>query len=252
LKGGRRVANLVVCPTTLTYNWRSEISKFFPSEELSVFVYEHQRSGEIKSLAKQGALDILIVSYDRVRSLDFAPLLQVPYHFLVLDEGHLIKNPKTKTTIACKSIQAERKIVLSGTPIQNKVSELWSIFDFLMPNFLEDEKVFNSRYNQYLTSNIKKLSEKLEETQSFVHALNSLKSRIKPFILRRTKEGVLKDLPPKIIQDYPCEMPLLQERMYKEILDVHCPIGDSQERALPTPDQKKKGSQVMQNMILHR
>jgi TATA-binding protein-associated factor len=96
--------------------------------------------------------------------------------------------------------------VLTGTPLQNKVSELWSIFDFLMPNFLEDEKVFNSKYNQFLTSNLNKLSEKLEETQNFIQALKSLKKRIAPFILRRTKTEVLKDLPPKVIQDFDCEM----------------------------------------------
>ena len=96
-------------------------------------------------------------------------------------------------------INCEKKLALSGTPLQNKVSELWSIFDFLIPGFLEEETVFNKKYNQYLTTNMKKLSEKLEETQSFVEALKSLKKRISPFILRRTKDQVLKELPPKII-----------------------------------------------------
>ena len=87
-----------------------------------------------------------------------------------------------------KSLQTEKKLVLTGTPLQNKVSELWSIFDFLMPGFLEEETVFNKKYNQYLAGNIKRLSEKLEETQAFVEALKSLKKRIAPFILRRTKD----------------------------------------------------------------
>ena len=103
-------------------------------------------------------------------------------------------------------INCEKKLALSGTPLQNKVSELWSIFDFLIPGFLEEETVFNKKYNQYLTTNMKKLSEKLEETQSFVEALKSLKKRISPFILRRTKDQVLKELPPKIIQDVVCKM----------------------------------------------
>ena len=75
-----------------------------------------------------------------------------------------------------------------------------------MPDFLEEEAVFNKMYNKYLTANIKKMSENLEETQSFINALQSLKRRIAPFILRRTKEQVLKELPPKVIQDYPCSM----------------------------------------------
>ena len=124
----------------------------------------------------------------------------------MLDEGHRIKNSKAQVTLCTKAIKAERKLVLTGTPLQNKVSELWSIFDFLMPNFLETEKVFNSKYNQFLTSNLNKLSEKLEETENFVQALKSLKKRVAPFILRRTKQEVLKDLPPKVIQDYECSM----------------------------------------------
>lgn len=82
-----------------------------------------------------------------------------------------------------------------------------------------------------MTTNIKKLSEKLEETQNFVSALNSLKNRIKPFIMRRTKEEVLKDLPPKIIQDYACEMSDLQQEIYSKILEVHYPIGNKEERS---------------------
>ncbi len=100
------------------------------------------------------------------------------FFYLVLDEAHIIKNSKAKITQSVKMIKCEKKLALSGTPLQNKVSELWSIFDFLMPGFLEEETVFNKKYNQYLTANIKKLSEKLEETQSFVEALKSLKKRI--------------------------------------------------------------------------
>ena len=93
-----------------------------------------------------GQLDIIITSYERARNeIDF--LSQINFFYVVLDEGHRIKNAKSKTTRAIKSLSAERKLVLSGTPLQNKVSELWSIFDFLMPNFLEEEGVFNKLYN---------------------------------------------------------------------------------------------------------
>ena len=90
-------------------------------------------------------------------------------------------------------------MALSGTPLQNKVSELWSLFDYLMPDFLEEETVFNKTYNKYLTANLKRMQEKLDETQSFIEALKGLKRRIAPFILRRTKEQVMKELPPKVI-----------------------------------------------------
>lgn len=91
-------------------------------------------------------MDIIVISYERARG-DIATLSQIPFFYLVLDEGHRIKNAKSKVTISAKSLQAERKLVLTGTPLQNRVSELWSIFDFLMPNFLEEEKTFNQRYN---------------------------------------------------------------------------------------------------------
>lgn len=114
--------------------------------------------------------------------------------------------------------------MLTGTPLQNKVSELWSIFDFLMPGFLEEESVFNKKYNQYLAGNIKRLSEKLEETQAFVEALKSLKKRIAPFILRRTKDQVLKELPPKIIQDVVCKMTSFQEYVHG-LVEKNFPIS---------------------------
>ncbi len=82
----------------------------------------------------------------------------------MLDEVHKIKNSKTVVTLAVKQLNCQRKLALSGTPLQNRVSELWSLFDFIMPEFLEDEPTFNKMYNKYLTGNIKKMGEKLEET----------------------------------------------------------------------------------------
>jgi len=98
-----------------------------------------------------------------VRS-DIQAFKKIPFFYTVLDEAHIIKNPKSKVSQAVKDLNCEKKIILTGTPLQNRVSELWSIFDYLMPGFLEEETVFNKKYNQYLTTNIKKLSEKLEET----------------------------------------------------------------------------------------
>jgi len=106
---------------------------------------------------------VLIISYEKLRN-DVENLKTIQFFYLIVDEAHIIKNSKAKTTLAVKAINAEKKIALSGTPLQNRVSELWSLFDFLMPGFLEEEQIFNRKYNQYLTSNIKKLSEKLEET----------------------------------------------------------------------------------------
>lgn len=107
--------------------------------------------------------DLVIMNYEKV-SGSAEMLSNCEFFFLVLDEAHKIKNAKAKLTQAIKKLTAERKLVLSGTPLQNRVSELWSLFDFIMPDFLEEESVFNKMYNKYLTANIKKMQDKLDET----------------------------------------------------------------------------------------
>ena len=204
---GVKPISLIVCPTSITHNWHAEVHKFFSVSGFTSEVYEgtSTQKGDILSRAKAKKFDVLVVSYEKLRN-DVKQFLEVEFFYAILDEAHIIKNSKAKITLAVKQLKCDKKLILTGTPLQNRVSELWSIFDFLLPGFLEEENVFNRKYNQYLTTNIKKLSEKLEETQSFVDALKSLKKRIEPFVLRRTKLEVLKELPPKVIQDVLCKM----------------------------------------------
>ena len=111
--------------------------------------------------------DIVIINYEKVKAC--LPVFErFKFFYLVLDEAHKIKNPKSVITQNVKSLHADRKLILSGTPLQNRVSELWSLFDFLMPNFLEEESTFSKLYNKYLTGNIKKMQEKLEDTETFI------------------------------------------------------------------------------------
>ena len=191
-----RPVNLVICPTTLTFNWLHEVEKFFLDQKVAVI--EGGPAERDLLLSSLHEYDVVIVNYEKVKSC-LPAFLKQEFFYLVLDEAHKIKNSKSLITQSVKQLKASRKLVLSGTPLQNRVSELWSLFDFLMPDFLEEEAVFNKMYNKYLTGNIKKMQEKLEETESFIQALKSLKRRIAPFILRRTKEQVLKELPPKVI-----------------------------------------------------
>jgi TATA-binding protein-associated factor len=138
-----------------------------------------------------------------------------------LDEAHIIKNPKSKVYQCVKKIQSERRIILTGTPIQNNVMELWTLFDFLMPGFLGSENDFEIKYHKKIHTNIKKLNleEKLQE-KIFQTSLLDIRRRIKPFILRRLKQDVLKELPDKIIQDYICEMTPIQKDLHKFIEDM--------------------------------
>lgn len=196
--------SLVVCPSTLIHNWNNEIKKFFDESELKGDVFEEGIKGrDYKHLKTKviPKIDILIISYEKIRAhSEF--FKDIKFLYIILDEAHLIKNSKSLTTQAIKSLQADRKLILTGTPLQNRVTELWSIFDFLMPGFLEDEQVFNKKYTKYLSTNLKKIGDNEKETEQFLKSIQNLRERIAPFILRRTKENVMKELPPKILQDY--------------------------------------------------
>ncbi|KAJ1494029.1 SNF2 family N-terminal domain-containing protein, partial [Baffinella frigidus] len=151
---------------------------------------------------------VVITSYDTLRNeIDF--LGKFNFCYCVLDEGHVIKNGKSKTTQAVKTVRAQHRLLLSGTPIQNNALELWSLFDFLMPGFLGTEKHFNQAYSKpILMSRGAKCTSKAAEAGAL--ALEALHRQVLPFMLRRTKASVLSDLPPKIIQDYYCDLSPLQ------------------------------------------
>lgn len=147
-----KVTNLVVCPTSLTYNWLSEINKFFTG--IKAAVLEGQDRAYL--LEQAAEYDVFIINYEKVKG-SLQQLQAVNFFYVVLDEAHKIKNSKSVITQAVKQLNCQRKLALSGTPLQNRVSELWSLFDFIMPDFLEDETTFNKMYNKYLTGNIKKM-----------------------------------------------------------------------------------------------
>ncbi|KAG7125769.1 TATA-binding protein-associated factor mot1 like [Verticillium longisporum] len=158
--------------------------------------------------------DIVITSYDVCRN-DVDILAQYNWNYIVLDEGHLIKNPKAKITMAVKRFPSNHRLILTGTPIQNNVLELWSLFDFLMPGFLGAEKVFLDRFAKPIAaSRFSKASSKEQEAGAL--AIEALHKQVLPFLLRRLKEEVLNDLPPKILQNYYCDMSDLQRKLFDD------------------------------------
>lgn len=154
------------------------------------------------------------MSYEILRN-DIGQLSRFHFNYCILDEGHIIKNPKTKITQAVKSIHAMHRLILSGTPIQNNVLELWSLFDFLMPGFLGTERQFNERFGKPILASRDAKSSSKEQEQGAL-AMEALHKQVLPFLLRRMKEDVLHDLPPKIIQDYYCELSDLQKSLYED------------------------------------
>ncbi|GJJ12235.1 hypothetical protein Clacol_006476 [Clathrus columnatus] len=209
--------SIVICPPTLTGHWTHEISKYTTNLRPVAYVGPAKERAKLLSMLSQ--FDVVITSYEVVRN-DIANLANLNWHYCILDEGHVIKNAKTKLTKAVKQLQAHHRLILSGTPIQNNVLELWSLFDFLMPGFLGSESSFYERFGKpILSSRDGKASAK--NTEAAALALEALHKQVLPFLLRRLKEDVLNDLPPKIIQDYYCELSDVQKQLYDDFSQSH-------------------------------
>ncbi|XP_006458226.1 hypothetical protein AGABI2DRAFT_183309 [Agaricus bisporus var. bisporus H97] len=202
--------SLIICPPTLTGHWYYEILKYV--EKLKPILYTGNSRERTKLIPRLAQFDVVITSYEVVRN-DIANLEHLNWLYCILDEGHVIKNSKTKLTKAVKCVRAQHRLILSGTPIQNNVLELWSLFDFLMPGFLGTESSFNERFGKPILAN---RDGKAKNGEAAALALEALHKQVLPFLLRRLKEDVLHDLPPKIIQDYYCELSDLQKHLYDD------------------------------------
>ncbi|KAH0494125.1 hypothetical protein TgHK011_000757 [Trichoderma gracile] len=208
----RRLPSLIVCPPTLSGHWQQEIKTYAPFLSVTAYVGPPAERKAMKD--KLGDTDIVITSYDVTRN-DSDILEKHNWNYVVLDEGHLIKNPKAKITQAVKRLSSNHRLILTGTPIQNNVLELWSLFDFLMPGFLGAEKVFLDRFAKPIAaSRYSKASSKEQEAGAL--AIEALHKQVLPFLLRRLKEEVLNDLPPKILQNYYCDLSDLQKKLFED------------------------------------
>ena len=177
--------SLVVCPASLIFNWQEEIRRFAPALRTAVMSGTLPARKKILGTLEAGEIDVLISSYDTLKR-DIALYGSLSFNICVLDEAQFIKNAKAAVAKAVKVIRADHRFALTGTPIENRLSELWSIFDYLMPGFLYSGTDFTRRFE---TPIVKGKDE--EVTQR-------LRKMTAPFILRRCKEDVLKDLPAKL------------------------------------------------------
>jgi TATA-binding protein-associated factor len=208
----RQLPSLIVCPPTLSGHWRQEIAQFAPF--LKAVSYTGPSSERSKVRGDLAGADVVITSYEVCRN-DINVLGPLTWNYCVLDEGHLIKNPKAKTSIAVKSLKSYHRLILSGTPIQNNVLELWSLFDFLMPGFLGSEKVFQDRFAKPIAAS-RNAKSSSKEQEAGALAIEALHKQVLPFLLRRLKEEVLNDLPPKILQNYYCDLSDLQRKLFDD------------------------------------
>ncbi|MBR3674281.1 MAG: DEAD/DEAH box helicase [Clostridia bacterium] len=194
-------ASLVICPSSLTLNWYNEIKKFAPS--LKVMLINGNAQERKNKIQKIEEYNVVIASYDILkRDIDIYKDKKYEFKYVIADEAQYIKNNNTQNFKAIKEIQSETRYALTGTPIENSLSELWSIFDFVMPGYLFSYKKFKELYETPIVK---------DEDGS---AMRKLKMLIEPFILRRIKEDVLTELPDKTITILNNEMEDEQEKIY--------------------------------------
>jgi len=196
--------SLIICPTSLIYNWQAEIKKWtkdIPYTIVNGNVSErHEKILDINYHEKR----IYITSYDTYKN-DVHVYKDDKFRFVILDEAQYIKNYYTQKAKAVKQVNSEVRFVLTGTPIENSLLDLWSIFDFLLPGYLRSHNKFKAKYESAIQSDNDEL-------------LNALIKKITPFVLRRTKKGVLKELPEKVETIIYANMEDEQRKIYESIL----------------------------------
>lgn len=190
--------SIVVCPTSLVYNWKEEIGKFNP--KLKVLAVDGTPTQRKKLLTAIKGFDVVITSYSLLQK-DVEFYATINFGYCILDEAQHIKNRSTRNAKSVKMIQAVHRLILTGTPIENSLDELWSLFDFLMPGLL-------STYERFVEKYIR------QPSQPSGSQLEVLRRKVSPFILRRMKQDVLSELPPVSEIIYHCHLSETQRELY--------------------------------------
>uniref|UniRef100_A0A8L8K3X7 Helicase ATP-binding domain-containing protein n=1 Tax=Heligmosomoides polygyrus TaxID=6339 RepID=A0A8L8K3X7_HELPZ len=212
--------SLIICPRTLVDHWCNEWRRFFPGRKPA----RHVEASPVK----WKSAEIVVAAYEDLKANNS----RTAWNYVVLDEGHIMRNPKTVIWRAAKELNCTSRLILSGTPVQNSPADLWALFTWLMPGYLGDERHFRA---QFLRKILKCRSHKANEKdiQDGSEAIAQLHRLILPFIMRRLKSEVLRELPDKNVQDYQCQLSEEQRTIYKYIVD-RCTRGISPLHALIT------------------
>ena len=191
---GSTLASLVVCPKSVMDNWRAEAERFVPGLRVKIWA----AAGLKEFKAQLGEADLHVMNYNQLRLLGEG-LANVQWLAVILDEGQYIKNPSSVTAQIARQLRAQHRLVLSGTPIENRLMDLWSLMSFAMPGALGSRAQFT----------------KLYDAKEDPFARRRLSARVRPFLLRRTKSQVAKDLPERIEEDLFCEIEGEQKLLYR-------------------------------------
>ncbi len=219
---------LIVAPTSLIYNWKNEFDKF--GSEIKYKVFAENKTIRKQELLNTSDLQVFITTYGLVRQ-DQEIYEKMHFELMAIDEAQSIKNASAQMTKVVKEMHANTKIALTGTPLENSVMELWSIFDFIMPGYLANFLTFQRKYN----------IKDIEEEQ--LESLKSLNEQIKPFILRRRKKDVVKELPPKIENNISIDLTKEQKKLYVAQLEK---TKKEMDEILETEGFKKGNFKILQ------
>lgn len=230
---------LVVCPPIIVHHWIAETMKVCSSVfgsvvDFSVPAAERQLLHQRNIFAKSTKATLIVTTYSILRS-DVDMMKKNEFSFVVLDEAHLIRNPKTSTFEAVCSLQSSHRLALSGTPLQNNVADLWSLFEFLMPGYLGDYTSFRRDFVSPI-SNAKANNATSKQKEIAALSITQLHQKVLPFILRRTKDQVLTELPPKIVTNVLVALSPLQRRLYLLASSSHSCAEDDSKFASNGPD----------------
>jgi len=190
--------SLIVTPTSLIYNWKGEFEKFAPS--LRIGIIHGKKNERVQVLSNISDYDIILTTYGTLKN-DILQYENIKFDYLILDEGQNINNSESQNAKVIKDINSKSRFILTGTPIENNLMELWALFDFIMPGYLYTKQEFSSKF-------IKAEDKYVEE----------LKILINPYILRRIKRDVIKEIPEKIETKFLVEMTEAQDKIYKSFI----------------------------------
>ena len=198
-----KATSIVVCPSTLVLNWKAEVEKWYNS--LKILIIRGTAEERKEKINNYKNYDLIITSYDLLKR-DIENYEGKDFKYIIADEAQYIKNASTQNSISLKSLNGEIKFALTGTPIENSIAELWSIFDFIMPGYLYNYNKFKKKFEEPIL--------KFEDKEALIR----LKRLISPFVLRRVKKDVLTELPEKNITIMKNEMEIEQEKIYLSYL----------------------------------
>ena len=218
--------SIVICPSSLIFNWRAEAARWTP--ELKVLTIDG--SDRAEDFHKIGDSDLVITSYPLLRR-DVHAYQNIKFSALVLDEAQHIKNPNSQNAHAASALKAHHRFVLTGTPVENSVRDIWSLMNFLMPGYLGTRLEFRERYENATDNN---------------SAQQRLTRRIQPFLLRRTKQSVAKEIPDKLEQVSYCELSATQRIIYNQLASA----TKQQLSELSGQEDQKKARIVMFTALL--